>query len=412
VLDRAYKGPPCSAARALEIVGERWSLLIIRDALFPGTTRFSDFQRDLGIAPNVLAARLSRFVEVGLMQLHRYSDHPEHHEYLLTEKGRALGPVVIALAYWGDNWAGADGSPFILEHKGCGGIVNGEIGCATCGQTPTQEQVQRRSRPGTEIARALRVVHPDDESPTRSVPSPIEISLLGTFTVRVGGKTLENLSAGSQRLLAFLALHDRSVSRIATAGTLWPESSDQGAGSSLRSALSRLDAPSREAVWLASAGLRLAENVIVDLRQSQALAQRLLQPGGSPENSDLSPAAISALSQDLLPDWYDDWVITEAEDWRQLRLNGLEALAQHLILRGRLPEAAGAARAAMKAEPLRESAHTCLIRVHLAEGNQSEALRAFSRYRKLLRAELDLEPTPQLSDLVAGIKNPANTPSH
>ena len=115
------------------------------------------------------------------------------------------------------------------------------------------------------------------------------------------------------------------------------------------------------------------------------------------------PAAVAILSAELLPDWYDDWVIAEAEDWRQLRMNALEALAGLLIERGRLADAAGAARAAMKVEPLRESAHAALIRVHLAEGNQSEALRVFDRYRVLLGSALGLRPTERLNELVQAI---------
>src|SRR5450755_1606952 len=105
MLGRTYEGQNCSAARALEVAGERWSLLVIRDALFRGITRFSDFQRSLGVAPNILATRLDSFVGAGLMELRQYSERPPQHEYLLTGKGRDLGPVIIALTAWGDRWA-------------------------------------------------------------------------------------------------------------------------------------------------------------------------------------------------------------------------------------------------------------------------------------------------------------------
>jgi SARP family transcriptional regulator, regulator of embCAB operon len=104
-----------------------------------------------------------------------------------------------------------------------------------------------------------------------------------------------------------------------------------------------------------------------------------------------------------LPNWYDDWTIMEAEGWRQLRLHALEAIAGHLLARGRYSDAADAALLAMQAEPLRESAHGMIIRIHLAQGNQSDALAAYAHYRALLKAELGLEPTSQLSNLVAGI---------
>jgi DNA-binding SARP family transcriptional activator len=157
-------------------------------------------------------------------------------------------------------------------------------------------------------------------------------------------------------------------------------------------------------ILVASAGLGLAETVAVDLRDAQALAHRLLRPGASVLPADLSSEAVAALSHELLPDWYDDWVVAEAEDWRQLRMTALEALADILIESGRLAEAASAARSAMKVEPLRESAHGSLIRVHIAEGNQSEALRVYDRYRELLMSALSLEPTQRLTSLVADLR--------
>lgn len=249
---------------------------------------------------------------------------------------------------------------------------------------------------------AHRISTPDIEA--APAPLAIEISVLGTFAVRIGGKTLDVLSVGSRRLLVYLALHDRVVARVSMAGTMWPEVSEYKGGLSLRSALSRLDAPTREAVLVVSAGLSLADRVVVDLRDSQALAQRLLVPGASPVEADLNPAAVLALSGELLPDWYDDWVLEEADDWRQLRMNALEAQARLLTAMGRLAGAAGAARAAMRVEPLRESAHASLVRVHLAEGNQSEALRVFDRYRVLLFSELGLEPSAIISDLVGSLR--------
>jgi DNA-binding HxlR family transcriptional regulator len=98
----------CSAARALEVVGERWSLLIVRDALYAGATRFNDFRR-LGIATNVLKTRLDGFVEAGIMERRSSSERPEHHEYVLTDKGRDLAPVIAALTAWGDHWVAPDG---------------------------------------------------------------------------------------------------------------------------------------------------------------------------------------------------------------------------------------------------------------------------------------------------------------
>ncbi|MEA2685874.1 MAG: family transcriptional regulator, regulator of embCAB operon [Actinomycetota bacterium] len=234
-------------------------------------------------------------------------------------------------------------------------------------------------------------------------PVDVEVSVLGTFSVRVGGTTLRSLAAGSQRLLAFLALQDRVVSRVAAAGRMWPDATDRRAGVSLRSALSRLEDSTRRAIRATSTGLSLAETIRVDLRDARALAHRLLGAGTVPA-ADLSPAATAALSVELLPDWYDEWVVSEAEDWRQLRSHALEQQARLLAIDGNLAAAVEAAHAALRVDPLRESAHATLIRVHLAEGNQSEALRVFTRYQTLLRRELDLEPTRLLCDLVAGIR--------
>jgi SARP family transcriptional regulator, regulator of embCAB operon len=112
-----------------------------------------------------------------------------------------------------------------------------------------------------------------------------------------------------------------------------------------------------------------------------------------------------ALSADLLPDWYEDWALIEAEDWRQLRLHALDALTERLIAQGRYADATSAALAAVKAEPLRETSHAALIRVHLAEGNRAEALAAFERYRALLQAELGVAPSTRLQALIKDLQN-------
>jgi SARP family transcriptional regulator, regulator of embCAB operon len=230
------------------------------------------------------------------------------------------------------------------------------------------------------------------------------VAMLGGFALFWGARLLA-LPRASQRLLAFLALHGGAVERSAVAGTLWPDASERQAYSNLRAALWRLGSTAREALATTKLELGLAEGVAVDIRHSRALARRLLEPAVAPDPSDLSMAAAAALSADLLPDWYDDWVLIQAEEWRQLRLHALEALASRLTATGRWGEAAVAAGAAVRAEPLRESAHAVLIQVHLAEGNQSEAVREFERYRALLQAELGLEPTPRLRQLVQGLRS-------
>jgi DNA-binding HxlR family transcriptional regulator len=148
MLGKAYDNQVCSIARALEVVGERWSLLIIRDALFAGSTRYSDFQRSLGIATNILKDRLDGFVDAGIMRRHQYSEQPELYEYLLTDKGRDLAPALIALTEWGDRWSAPAGPPILYSHTVCGSGVSHEVVCATCGRVNDPAEVQARPGPG------------------------------------------------------------------------------------------------------------------------------------------------------------------------------------------------------------------------------------------------------------------------
>ncbi|WP_214324900.1 winged helix-turn-helix transcriptional regulator [Nonomuraea sediminis] len=148
MLGKTYDSQVCSIARTLEVVGERWSLLIVRDALFGGATRYSDFQRSLGIATNVLKSRLDGLVETGVMRRHRYSSQPELYEYLLTDKGRALAPALVALTEWGDQWA-TDGEPPILyTHSVCGAGITQQTVCADCGRVDDPAEIQAVIGPG------------------------------------------------------------------------------------------------------------------------------------------------------------------------------------------------------------------------------------------------------------------------
>jgi DNA-binding SARP family transcriptional activator len=231
----------------------------------------------------------------------------------------------------------------------------------------------------------------------------VEVQLLGDFNVRTGDSLLDTLPPGSQRILAFLALQDRASARIELARALWPLATDRAAGMSLRSALSRFDAITRGAISTISGGLELREDVIVDLRQAQAVARRLIHSETMVRESDLSTEATEILSTELLPAWHESWVTEKAEIWRHLRVNALEAQSRFLVAQGSMAEAAYAARAAINVEPLRESAHMRLIEVHLAEGNAPDAMAAFHQYKSLLLDELGLEPTWHMRDLVAGM---------
>jgi DNA-binding HxlR family transcriptional regulator len=146
----------CSAARALELVGERWSLLIIRNALFADATRFNDFLR-LGIATNILKNRLDGFVDAGIMERRSDSRNPEHYAYLLTDKGRELASVIVTLTEWGDRWAAPDGPPVLYVHSVCGGPITQQISCHSCGQVHDPGEVHARPGPGMPAEIAARM---------------------------------------------------------------------------------------------------------------------------------------------------------------------------------------------------------------------------------------------------------------
>src|SRR4051795_9861791 len=132
VLKRTYDGQRCSIAGTLEIVGERWTLLILRDA-FLGVRRFEDFQRRNGIARNVLAGRLQRLVDEDVLRREPYSEHPPRNEYRLTDKGLDLWPAVFALMQWGDRYVNAGEPPLRLTHRDCGGDIDAHRRCVRCG---------------------------------------------------------------------------------------------------------------------------------------------------------------------------------------------------------------------------------------------------------------------------------------
>ena len=142
MLGKMYDGQYCSIARSLEIVGERWSLLILREALLAGITRFSDFQHNLGIATNVLTTRLEGFVASGLME------RDERGDYRLTDKGRELHPVLLAFNEWGNRWHAPDGPPGLFTHAGCGEPVTMHARCETHGDVP-QAEVEFEPGPGS-----------------------------------------------------------------------------------------------------------------------------------------------------------------------------------------------------------------------------------------------------------------------
>ncbi len=200
-----------------------------------------------------------------------------------------------------------------------------------------------------------------------------------------------------ERLVAHLCL-SRHPPRAALAGQLWPEVSEGHAHGSLRSALWRLHKAVPGLVLATGEYLSLADGVWVDVHELGHWAERVRDPRSSLEDVEI-PAA--GLRGELLPGWYDDWVLLERERLRQVRLHALELVAARLVAAGRYGEALDAAYAAVSAEPLRESANRTVVRVHLAEGNAGEALRSYEQFRALLFHELGVPPSGQMMRLVA-----------
>lgn len=157
MLGKTYDTQVCSIARSLEVVGERWSLLILRNALFAGSTRYGEFQHSLGIATNVLQDRLDGFVEAGIMVRRASGEQAGPTEYLLTDKGRDLQPALIALTEWGDRWAAPDGPPILYRHEACGAPVRDELVCESCGRIDDGAEVLAWPGPGMPPERAARV---------------------------------------------------------------------------------------------------------------------------------------------------------------------------------------------------------------------------------------------------------------
>jgi DNA-binding HxlR family transcriptional regulator len=154
MLPRTYDTQVCSIARALEVLGDRWTLLVLRDA-FKRVRRFEDFQRNLGVARNVLTDRLNRLVEEDILRRVPYQERPVRFEYRLTDKGLALWPVMMTLLQWGDRYYLApDGPPVVVRHRDCGGEVTEHLTCAACGAELGPRDVVAEPGPGAARAAA------------------------------------------------------------------------------------------------------------------------------------------------------------------------------------------------------------------------------------------------------------------
>ncbi len=139
---------PCSIARTLDLLGDWWTPLVLREAFY-GIRRFDEFQQELGIARNTLSARLRRLVDEGLLEKQLYTTEPKRYEYLLTDKGRDFFGVIAAMTRWGDTWlSGESGPPVILHHQSCGNDTHAEVVCAACQEPIHAPDVTMRLGPG------------------------------------------------------------------------------------------------------------------------------------------------------------------------------------------------------------------------------------------------------------------------
>ena len=224
------------------------------------------------------------------------------------------------------------------------------------------------------------------------------LHLLDGFELESGGEPI-TVPRSTERLLALLALHPHSHREV-VAGTLWPEVSERQALASLRTSLWRINRIVPELVVVDGQTVTLSSSAEVDTTEQEAFVIVLLRA----QRLDVSwvEDGLGALwPRQLLPGWYEDWVVVERERLNQLRMHALERAARMLVDHGNVDGALDLAVEAVRSEPLRESANEQLIRVHLARGNVYDALRQFHQYRRLVAVELDAHPSGSLLSLVA-----------
>jgi DNA-binding SARP family transcriptional activator len=238
---------------------------------------------------------------------------------------------------------------------------------------------------------------------------PFHVRLIDGFELRAGSAA-EEVPRSCQRLIAFLALWERPVLRSFVSGNLWPDSDIEHANACLRSTLWRLPNGRGRRVVIAKPGhLALDPAVRVDYRDAVSWSRAVLANSADGLPVPWTMSEISALSGEVLPDWYEDWVMLARERFRQLRLHALESMCEQLAAVGRFGEALLAGLGAVAIEPLRESAHRRVIAVHLLEDNRVEAIRQYRSYERLLDEALSLRPSAALREMLASARRPATT---
>ena len=245
-----------------------------------------------------------------------------------------------------------------------------------------------RAAGGDASERARGPAAPPARAPEPAGP-PRSVRLLGGFELRVAGAVV-TVPAALQRAIAYLCLRG-ACGRSRLAGTLWPDATELRALANLRTGIWRLNRVAPGVVVARHDTLALTDGVTVDVARLQHDARALLQ-GSAPSSTGATERYVEG---DLLPDWPDEWLTVDRERLRQLRLHVLEALAGRLTADGLYGMALETALAALQADPLRESAHRAVIRVHLAEGNLAEAVHAYRRCRALLAREIGVAPSPE-----------------
>lgn len=225
----------------------------------------------------------------------------------------------------------------------------------------------------------------------------IRVSLLGKFEV-LADRAPVRTQPCTRRLLAFMALQERPVTRYHLTATLWPDTDEGKAAANLRSTLWRLGGRDGPFLSTLDDALTLEDGVEVDVAELRCLTDRLL--GGDAAPVDVR-ASMQLLEKELLPGWCDEWVLVERERLRLLQLHALERLAGDLLGVRDFVHALECCLTLVRMEPFRESAHRLLIATHVAEGNLAHALQHYNAFRDLLWQELRLHPSPQMEALMA-----------